>query len=53
MAPIVRKYYPHIYNCNSTLEAVSLCVPYLGGKNALIQNSTNFIKTDHFQLMVI
>lgn len=52
MAPIIIKYYPHIYNWNNNLEPVSLCVPYPGGKNALIENSRN-IKTDNFQMKVI
>lgn len=54
MAPIVIKSYPHIYKWNDTPEAVSSCVSHPGGKkNALIENSRNFIKIDHFQAMVI
>lgn len=52
MAPMVIKYYHYIYNWNNTLEEVSSCVSYSGGKKSLIENNRNFIKTDRFLLVV-
>lgn len=42
MAPIAIKCYPHIYKGNYTLEAVSSCVPYPGGKKCTDREQYKF-----------